>query len=130
MIDEAALTLDYVRSSGPGGQNVNKVSTAAQLRYDLHAARHPDAMKARAAALAGSRLTNDGVIVMHADRFRTQAANRQDALDRLEELLAEAAKRPVPRRPTKPSRAAKARRVDGKVLRGSIKANRRPVRPD
>jgi ribosome-associated protein len=87
-------------------------------------------MKHRAAALAGSRLTNEGVIVMQADRFRTQAANRQDALDRLTELLEQAARRPVPRRPTKPSRAARARRVEGKVARGSIKANRRPVRPD
>ena len=101
MIDEAAVSLEFVRASGPGGQNVNKVSSAVQLRYDLVAARHPDDMKHRAAALAGSRLTNEGVIVLQADRFRTQAANRQDALDRLDELLREASMRPKPRRPTR-----------------------------
>lgn len=130
MIDEAAVSMEFVRASGPGGQNVNKVSTAVLLRYDLVAARHPDDMKHRAAALAGSRLTNDGVIVMQADRFRTQAANRQDALDRLGELLREASVRPKSRRPTRPSRAAKARRVDGKTARGAIKAARRPIRPE
>ncbi len=124
-IHEDELQLSFIRASGPGGQNVNKVSSAAQLRFDLFGSPSlPDAVKHRAIALAGSRLTQDGVIVLTADRFRTQLANRRDAIDRLVALLADAATPPRPRRPTRPTRASKVRRVDSKKHRGGIKDGR------
>ena len=111
---------------GPGGQNVNKVSTAVQLRFDLRGSPSlPEAVRARAERLAGRRLTKEGVLVITAARFRTQEQNRADALARLVELLRQAAERPTPRRPTRPSRAAKRRRMDDKTRRGSIKKLRR-----
>ena len=123
-IDENDIDISFVRASGPGGQNVNKLSTAAQLRFDTRRiALAPDAA-ARLNRLAGQRMTKDGVIVIHAQRFRTQERNRADALDRLLELLREAAIRPTPRRPTKPTLGSKKRRLEGKKRRGDIKAKR------
>ena len=125
-IDENDLEVSFVRASGPGGQNVNKLSTAAQLRFDTRRLSLPADAQARLARLAGQRLTKDGVIVIHAQRFRTQERNRTDAVDRLVELLREAMTPPVPRRPTKPTFGSKQRRLEGKKRRSDIKAKRRP----
>lgn len=123
-IDEKDLDIAFVRASGPGGQNVNKLSTAAQLRFDVsRISLAPDVMT-RLTALAGQRMTKDGVVVIHAQRFRTQERNRADAIDRLLELLREASVRPKPRRATRPTLGSKMRRLDGKKRRGDIKANR------
>ena len=123
-IDEKDLDIAFVRASGPGGQNVNKLSTAAQLRLDVgRVALAPDVLT-RLTALAGQRMTKDGVIVIHAQRFRTQERNRADAIDRLLELLREAAVRPKPRRATKPTLGSKMRRLDGKKRRSDVKAKR------
>ncbi|MEO8756939.1 MAG: alternative ribosome rescue aminoacyl-tRNA hydrolase ArfB [Devosia sp.] len=124
-LDPSELSISFIRASGPGGQNVNKVSSAAQLRFDLRRSPSlPDAVAVRAARLAGSRLTRDGVIVITADRFRVQSQNRDDAIARLVELLKEAAVPPKPRRATKPTLASKTRRLDSKVKRGGIKKMR------
>ena len=124
-LDPAELTIGFIRSSGPGGQNVNKVSTAAQLRFDLRGSPSlPEGLKTRAARLAGSRLTTEGVIVISADRYRTQALNRDDAIERLLELLKEAAVPPKPRRATRPTLASKQRRLDGKSQRSTVKKMR------
>lgn len=111
-----------MRASGPGGQNVNKVSSAAQLRFDLaRSPSLPEPVRHRAMASAGSRLTQEGVIVISADRFRSQALNRDDAIARLVELLKDAAIPPVPRRPTRPTHGSKLRRLDTKSARSGIK---------
>jgi ribosome-associated protein len=123
-LDENDLEIGFVRASGPGGQNVNKLSTAAQLRFDTHRIALPDEARARLVRLAGQRMTKDGVIVIHAQRFRTQERNRADAIERLVELLREAMVRPTPRRPTRPTLASKHRRLEGKKHRGDIKARR------
>jgi ribosome-associated protein len=123
-IDENDIDIAFVRASGPGGQNVNKLSTAAQLRFDTTRITLPDDARARLIRLAGQRMTKDGVIVIHAQRFRTQERNRADGIDRLLELLREAMVRPKPRHPTKPTFGSKQRRLEGKKRRGDIKAGR------
>lgn len=129
-IDEKDLDIAFVRASGPGGQNVNKLSTAAQLRFDAgRIALAPDVLT-RLTALAGQRMTKDGIIVIHAQRFRTQERNRADAIDRLVELLREASVRPKPRRATRPTLGSKVRRLEGKKRRGDIKAGRNTRRYD
>lgn len=123
-IDEDDIEFDFVRASGPGGQNVNKLSTAAQMRYDTKRLTLPEDMALRLERLAGQRMTKDGVIVIHAQRFRTQERNRADAIERLMELFKEAAIRPVVRRATKPTLGSKKRRLESKKRRGDIKAGR------
>jgi len=121
-IDESEISETFVRSSGPGGQNVNKLSTAVQLRFDVrNSPSLPDDVRMRLERLAGRRLTNDGVLVLIAQNHRTQERNRADALERLLELIREAAVRPVPRRPTRPTRASKERRIEGKKRRSGVK---------
>jgi len=121
-LDPSELEINYVRSPGPGGQNVNKVATAAQLRFDLRGSPSlPGAVKARAVKLAGSRLTTDGVLIISATRHRTQTLNREDAVARLIALLREAAVPPKHRRATRPTLASKRRRLDAKTRRGGIK---------
>ncbi|MEW5961028.1 MAG: alternative ribosome rescue aminoacyl-tRNA hydrolase ArfB [Chloroflexota bacterium] len=128
-IDERDLIFEFVRSSGPGGQNVNKVATAVQLRFDVTAAGLPLEMRDRLARLAGQRLTQDGLLLIEARRFRTQEQNRQDALDRLAALLRRAAQKPTPRRKTNPTLTAKERRLAGKRRRSQTKQRRGSVRP-
>lgn len=124
-LDPADISESFVRSSGPGGQNVNKLSTAVQLRWPIdRLVAMPEDMRARLVRLAGRRLTLEGEIVIVAERFRTQAQNREDALARLVELLKEAAVRPKTRIATRPTRASQVRRVEGKVKRGAIKKGR------
>jgi ribosome-associated protein len=124
-IDPAELTEEFIRSSGPGGQNVNKVASAVQLRFDVRASPNlPYAVKSRLEGLAGSRLTKDGVIIIEASRFRSQVRNRADALERLVDLIKEAAIQPIKRRATKPTFGSKQRRLEGKKKRSGTKAMR------
>ena len=124
-IDEAELQESFIRASGPGGQNVNKVESAVQLRFDVrNSPSLPEDVKARLERLAGSRLTNDGVLIITAQRFRTQERNREDAQTRLVELIRQATERPKPRRPTRPTLASKKRRLEAKGRRSEIKKGR------
>ena len=124
-IDDSEISESFIRSSGPGGQNVNKLATAVQLRFDVrHSPSLSHEVRARLERLSGRRLTRDGVLVITAQSHRTQERNRADALDRLTDLIRQAAVRPVPRRPTRPPKASRRRRVDDKKRRGSIKALR------
>jgi ribosome-associated protein len=121
-LDEREIQEDFVRASGPGGQNVNKVSTAVQLRFDVaRSPSLPDPVRQRLIALAGRRLTQDGVLVLSAERYRSQRRNRDDALQRLIELIREACEVETPRRPTRPTLASKKRRLESKQLRGKTK---------
>jgi ribosome-associated protein len=125
-IDEREIDEQFVRASGPGGQNVNKLSTAVQLRFDVrHSPSLPPEVRVRLERLAGSRLTGEGVLVITAQRHRTQARNREDALERLIHLIRRAAVAPAPRRPTKPTKAAHERRIESKKRRSGIKRLRR-----
>ena len=124
-LEPGELEERFVRSSGPGGQNVNKVSTAVELRFQLwNSPSLQSAVKERLAKLAGRRLTDEGVIVIQAGRFRTQERNRADARQRLFDMIAEAAVPPIKRVATKPSYSAKLKRVDSKVQRGNVKKMR------
>jgi ribosome-associated protein len=131
IIPETELVESFIRASGPGGQNVNKVSSAVQLRFDVRASPSlPDDVAVRLMRLAGSRMTRDGVLVITADRFRTQERNRADARERLQALVAQAEVRPVKRRPTKPSTGSKERRLAGKAVRSGVKSGRARVKHD
>src|SRR3954464_3439536 len=125
-IEERELDERFVRASGPGGQNVNKVSTAVELRFDVTASSLPPDVKARLSALAGSRMTGDGVLLIDSREHRTQAQNREAARARLVALLQHAAKRPKTRRPTKPKRAAKEKRLEAKRQTSGGKSLRSP----
>jgi ribosome-associated protein len=121
-LDEREIQEDFVRASGPGGQNVNKVSTAVQLRFDVaRSPSLPDPVRARLIALAGRRLTQEGVLIIEAERYRSQRRNRDDALERLLALIREACEVETPRRPTRPTLASKKRRLDSKQRRGETK---------
>jgi ribosome-associated protein len=121
-IAEREIDEQFVRASGPGGQNVNKLSTAVQLRFDVrHSPSLPSEVRARLERLAGARLTRDGVLVIIAQRHRTQARNRDDARERLLDLIRQAAVAPIKRRPTRPTKASRERRIEGKKRRSGIK---------
>lgn len=128
-LDESELHEDFVRASGPGGQHVNKTSSAVQLRFDVRNSPNlPDDVRARLERLAGSRLTLDGVLILVADGYRSQLRNREDALERLIDLIREAAVPPKHRRPTKPTFGSKQRRLEGKAKRADVKKMRgKPV---
>jgi len=125
-LDESEIAESFIRASGPGGQNVNKLSTAVQLRFDVrHSRSFSDEVRARLERLAGKRLTRDGVIVITAQRHRERERNREDARERLLDLIRQAAERPTVRRPTRPTLASKRRRLEGKKRAAGIKNLRR-----
>ncbi len=124
-VDERELTFDFVRASGPGGQNVNKVATAVQLRFDITRSESlPADVKARLFKIAGQRVTADGILIIEAKRYRTQEQNREDALQRFSELVRKASAKPKPRRKTKPTAASREKRLEIKKRRGEIKRTR------
>ena len=126
-IDESEIKYDFVRASGPGGQHVNRTATAVQLRFDVaNSPSLPQGVRQRLVRLAGSQITAGGVLIIEASRFRSQHRNREDAIDRLVELIGRAAKKPRVRRKTKPTRAARERRLRAKRRRSELKRARRP----
>lgn len=121
-LDEHEIEYEFVRAGGPGGQNVNKVATAVQLRFDVaHSPSLPGEVRARLMKLAGKRLTTEGVLIIESQRFRTQERNREDALERLVALIRRATEKPKPRRPTRPTAASRQERLDSKRRHSQIK---------
>ena len=129
-ITEEEVEFKAIRSSGPGGQHVNKVATAIQIQFDLHASRLPEEVKARIAGFADRRISGDGVITITARRFRSQDANRVDALKRLNQLIQKALQRQKPRRATRPTRASVEKRLKSKSIRGEVKKSRAGIDPN